>query len=260
MDSPVVRDPAKPFRVNSKNLFLTYPQCPIEKQELLDWLVELEGDHGVSWMVVAKENHKAGGTHLHVQIEYGRRRSIRDARSRFDATDENGAVYHPNIQGTRRMGDVAAYVTKDGDYCLHGISEEEFQKVCSGQKKSNPYSEVLESATYEDAVRAVKAVDPKGWINNGDRIRENLRFEYKVQNTEYQPIFDSPGPCIPTEAMHEWLDVEFIKKSRAKCLFLIGPSKLGKTHWARSIVEPHVYWKGMTNLSTWQDGTYVYPF
>lgn len=53
------------------------------------------------------------------------------------------------------------------------------------------------------------------------------------------------------EELEAWLTTEFVKKSRAKCLFLIGDSKLGKTHWARSVVQPHTYWKNMVNLDEW---------
>lgn len=55
---------------------------------------------------------------------------------------------------------------------------------------------------------------------------------------------------MPVE-LQNWLETEFVKKSRARCLFLIGPSKLGKTHWARSIIQPHTYWKSMVNLDEW---------
>lgn len=72
------------------------------------------------------------------------------------------------------------------------------------------------------------------------------------------PIFENPeGAKIPLE-VSDWVETEFVKKSRAKCLFLIGPSKLGKTHWARSLVQPHTYWKSMVNLDEWNpDGKVV---
>jgi hypothetical protein len=38
---------------------------------------------------------------------------------------------------------------------------------------------------------------------------------------------------------------------------LIGPRAIGKTLWARSL-GPHVYWAGMTDLSTWSnDANYL---
>lgn len=67
----------------------------------------------------------------------------------------------------------------------------------------------------------------------------------------YEPIFDEVQDVNTPEELKSWLELEFVKKSRAKCLFLIGPSKLGKTHWARSIAQPHTYWKTMVNLDEW---------
>lgn len=67
----------------------------------------------------------------------------------------------------------------------------------------------------------------------------------------YIPIFDDVKPVVTPPEVRDWLETEFVKKSRARCLFLIGPSKLGKTHWARSIVSPHIYWKNMVNLDEW---------
>lgn len=75
--------------------------------------------------------------------------------------------------------------------------------------------------------------------------------EFNKKFEEYNPIFDNPEPVITPPACQKWLDEEFTKQSRAKCLFLIGASKLGKTHWARSIVQPHIYWKNMVNLDEW---------
>jgi len=94
-------------------------------------------------------------------------------------------------------------------------------------------------------------MDPRSWGNNGERIRENLRYDYKRSFAPYVPIFDDIKDAYTPDSVQEWLDNEYTKKSRARCLFLIGDSKLGKTHWARSIVEPHTYWKNMVNLDTW---------
>jgi len=63
---------------------------------------------------------------------------------------------------------------------LYGVTEEEFQEVLksAGGKGAPKYAEVLNAGTYDAACEAVKRVDPRSWVNNGDRIRENLRFEF----------------------------------------------------------------------------------
>lgn len=169
------------FRVNAKNFFLTYAQCPITKEDMLAHLQELEGDK-IKWIIIAHELHQDGGSHLHVQIEYVRKRNLRNA-AWFDILD-----CHPNIQGTRRIKDVADYVLKDGDVLLHGITKEEVESLATTGKAPPKYAEVLSAGTYEAACEAVKRVDPRSWVNNGDRIRDNLRHDFTERFPEY-PIF-----------------------------------------------------------------------
>lgn len=82
---------------------------------------------------------------------------------------------------------MAEYIRKDGDYVIHGVTEEEFQRILEnpGGKAPPKYAEVLQSGTYEAACEAVKRVDPRSWVNNGDRIRDNLRFDFTERFPEY---------------------------------------------------------------------------
>lgn len=169
------------FRVNAKNYFLTYAQCTIPKERMVELLVELEGDR-IEWMVVAHELHEDGGSHLHVAIEYEKRRNIRD-QDHFDFEE-----FHPNISGTRNLKKVGEYCTKDGDYVLHGISEEKFRSLLAGSGKEPKYAEVLRSQTYEEACEVVRKIDPRSWINNGDRIRDNLKHDFVAKFPEYVTI------------------------------------------------------------------------
>lgn len=66
-----------------------------------------------------------------------------------------------------------------------------------GGKAPPKYAEVLNAGTYEDACAAVKRVDPRAWVNNGDRIRDNLRFDYVERFPEY--LCNDCWPCIIKE-------------------------------------------------------------
>ncbi len=143
-------------------------------------------------------------------------------------------------------------MTKDGHYDMHGITEEELMEV--GKKKEPAWAQVAKSTNYEAACEAAERLDPKSWFNNGERIRANLRHKFPVDMfPPYQPNFNNVEEPKTPENLQRWLDEEFTKEpgTRPKCLFMIGSSKLGKTHWARSVVDPHVYWKGMVNLDKW---------
>lgn len=90
------------FRMNAKNYFLTYAQCEVDKEDMVAFLLDLEGDK-IKWLVVAHELHEDGGDHLHVQVEYERPRNIRK-QDHFDCMG-----CHPNIQATRRIKDVCTF-------------------------------------------------------------------------------------------------------------------------------------------------------
>ena len=76
------------FRLHAKNIFLTYPQCPLPKEYALETLKQLH------WTVVqpkyirvAREEHQDGQPHLHVLIQLTGKCDIHDQRF-FDIADD----------------------------------------------------------------------------------------------------------------------------------------------------------------------------
>lgn len=53
--------------------------------------------------------------------------------------------------------------------------------------------------------------------------------------------------------MNRWLAEEFPRKSRAKCLILIGPTGTGKTSFAKSLPGHYNYFQGRWRLDSWND-------
>jgi len=53
--------------------------------------------------------------------------------------------------------------------------------------------------------------------------------------------------------MQLWIDNEFIRTSRAKCLVLIGPTGTGKTSFARSLPGRVNYFQSRWSLDEWSD-------
>lgn len=91
------------FRMNAKNVFLTYAQCGITKEAMQDYLVNLEGDR-IAWMVIAREKHADGNPHLHVQIQYEEARNVRNP-AHYDFEE-----YHPNVSATRNLKKVCVLI------------------------------------------------------------------------------------------------------------------------------------------------------
>lgn len=97
-----------PFRLNCKNLFLTYPHCEVDKELAMNMLIEKFGRGNVLYMVVAQEEHQDGDHHLHAAVLLGAKCNIRDVHY-LDLMD-----HHGNYQSTRSMKSTVRYVKKDG--------------------------------------------------------------------------------------------------------------------------------------------------
>jgi len=93
--------------------FLTYSQCPAEKEDLRDFLVGLCGEPALLW-IVARETHKDDAFHLHAYLEFPKPKRVRDPRY-FDFT-VGDKVYHPNIGTVRLRARCQIYTAKKGDY------------------------------------------------------------------------------------------------------------------------------------------------
>lgn len=96
-----------PFRINSKQLFLTYPQCNVKKEEALEYFL---GKFNVEHYVVAEEKHQNGDDHLHVYLKLKEAIDTRDCRF----ADFMG--FHGKYEGCRSTKNVIKYCTKADHY------------------------------------------------------------------------------------------------------------------------------------------------
>lgn len=95
------------FRIRSSKLYLTYPECDVEKERAFDELAKI---FDTKELLVAHELHKNGNSHLHCYIELN---------SQGEFTSPNFADifgFHGNYQGCRSAKNVLKYCTKEDDY------------------------------------------------------------------------------------------------------------------------------------------------
>jgi len=103
------------FRLNAKNFFLTYPQCPLPINTLV---TKLSGLRPATYVLVSSEQHADGTPHLHALLCLVDKYNCRNERF-FDVTCE-GRTYHPNLQAVRNLNDVRTYIIKDGNFVEQG--------------------------------------------------------------------------------------------------------------------------------------------
>lgn len=155
--TPVVQQPLKAksakkgtFRINSSQVFLTYPQCTLSKEELLDCIMKTAETIlkvSIVQYVIAQEKHEDGSPHLHAYIKFSKKID-RDGCKLFDYHG-----FHPNIESKiKSINAVKKYVKKDNNYIEYGINCAEKFKAADGKKKYIG-SELIGGARLVDVVK-----------------------------------------------------------------------------------------------------------
>lgn len=132
------------FRLKGKRLFLTYPQCAIEPAEALTQLKDkcIQMKRKLGDYIIAQEEHKEEGLHLHCYIEVDKPVDTLNARC-YDLS-LNDVVFHGNYQGVKSDEHVIKYVTKDGNFISSkDISELLAKHECRVGKKKVIGKELL---------------------------------------------------------------------------------------------------------------------
>lgn len=92
--------------------------------------------------LVAQEDHKDGGKHLHAYISLDKKINCRDPRG-FDITDDDGVEYHGHYAGARSDADVIKYCHKEGNY-ISSMSDDEIEaKIASRKSKHGVLGELI---------------------------------------------------------------------------------------------------------------------
>jgi len=138
--------------------------------------------------------------------------------------------------------------TRVSMYVEHG--ERNTANDCSDDKRSRGeiYARALAEPTYEGAMAIIAAEQPEAFCRSYCSINAALSTKKRpvqfVQELQY-------GFKLP-DAITNWLEKEFTKKERCRCLVLVGPTKLGKTAWARSLGH-HMFWRLDVNFGEWDE-------
>lgn len=216
------------FRIYAKKFAITYPQATnISKDQVFEFYKALHP----SKLIVAEEKHQDGTPHYHIALEFATRYNLRNNRE-WDIEDR-----HPNIQACRSWLQWTSYIQKEDSNCLN------FGESTTAKRD---WSDILDSATRDAFLDAVKTSKPRDYILCYDKI-VSFASTHFAEKHEYANTYDHF--CAPSECT-EWLDTEFKSRDRPKTLMICGPSRIGKTQWARSLGK-HIYMCNYFNLDQW---------
>lgn len=195
-----------------------------------------ERNENIKEYCIAQEEHKDEGKHLHAYLRLTKQLSITNQRF-FDLTieannedynenenenePEEDVTYHPNIQKVKNYAKVLNYVQKDNNF-ITNIPEKEF---------NNSWKQAVALAQSGDTTQAIKTIienNPRDYLINGTKIKENLVNLSELNVTKYsKESFNVPPDVI------NWLN----NYKNYYCLWLFGPSQIGKTSLALALFD-----------------------
>jgi len=211
------------FRSNGMNFIVTFPQCDTKKEvaaERLEqkWKEELKG------YIVCEEQHKDGTPHLHVFLQFSKRKNFKSP----DWADFIGGK-HGDYKVARSVSGSVKYVTKEGNYVAKGVDVEAYKQ--KGAKLSDKIAGMLDNGK---SLVEIKEEERGFFMLNKRKIEEYAAFidcenQKKTKLAWVPPSLD--GLTDSNKQIAEWI-CKNIRQSRifkAPQLFITGKPNLGKT-------------------------------
>jgi len=203
-----------PYQLNAKNIFLTYPQCPMP---ICRVMAGLRSKPNVAYVCVSQEKHQDGKLHLHAFVQFSVAFRTRDPK----AFDLDG--YHPNVQSCRSITKTLEYVKKDGVF-------EEFGELCQATKESvSP--ELVKSQALSLSYPEFLIWSSLNRVMYAKDIWHALRQVDVNTITEYVPKGDHIDPAF-YRLFHSQEPIP-----STKAIVMVGASGIGKTVIAKGIAK-----------------------
>jgi len=163
--------PATKFSYDGVHVFLTYPQCALEREQLRDFLLQVAPDCAY---IICRELHDDGNPHLHAYVHFGGRRRFTSDR----AFDVEG--YHPNIQKPRSGADCIKYCRKEDSTPLVSDNLRDVSESKSG------WGDLLQVCeTREQFLEGARKYFPRDYVLSLERLLFFCEWKYGREATQY---------------------------------------------------------------------------
>lgn len=214
------------FRLNAKQLFLTYPQCPLDLETVLQQLLGLLP---VSKYTVAQEEHQNGELHIHAYLLLEKKVHIRQPH-KLDLKGED-KTYHGKYEGCRSARAVDTYVKKGNKF----LTNIETSTAMSNWGKALALARENKA---KEASELLSLEHPRDMILHQTAIRNALR-------NARTPTLAAFLPIETYSTLPEW--------NKTKTLIISGPSGLGKTNLAKLLLPKACFCSHMDGLKAFDE-------
>ncbi|UDN67440.1 replication-associated protein [robinz virus RP_199] len=216
---------------------LTYAQCvDLDPFEVVNLLAGLGAE-----CIIGREAHLDGGTHLHAFVDFGRKFRSSDPTC-FDVGGR-----HPNVSPSKgRPGEGWDYAVKDADIVAGGLERPSGDPV---SRTGMDWDAAMSASSMDEFLESCLRMDAGLALRMFTQLQAYGRWRYRPEREEY---VHPRGLRLDTSRVAEltaWVgsNLGHGLGERRQSLILWGPSRMGKTLWARSLGR-HAYFGGLFSL------------
>lgn len=211
-------EPRRKFRLNCKNLFLTWPKNATPPPDVMGAILDRFGLDNISYICVSQEEHKDGDPHIHALVCLKEKCDIKNA------TDLNicAGGKQGNYQSTRKVKDVYKYVRKGGNFVEHGVFP-----LTDTEKKSSQMALALRSG---QSLEQVEEMDPGYFM-----IHQRALTSYHQFVSMKKRKMASPPPPLVISKWKTLFEVGFPREHKQKQYWIVGPPDTGKTSFIHDL-------------------------
>jgi len=180
------------FTVNSKQIFLTYPQCPLTRQHLQQFIKNKFGVHYEA-SVICQEEHEPTeddnntGLHLHAYVLLKKQKHIRNCR--FFDIEHEGQTYHPNVQSVKSKPSVIRYVCKSDMEILQDNFDVESYIESTEKKQAYGFIQAAKAIKEGKTIRELYNEAPQFVMNHKRKIEDYIQLQHKFKREKVYPQF-----------------------------------------------------------------------
>lgn len=189
------------FQFKSAQAFLTYAQCPLERDYVLDYITDKLSDLDRNPVVtidahcVAQETHEDGNFHIHAYLKFSSKLCF--TGDNFFDIKINEINYHPNITAPRSSVAVIKYVQKDKNF----IASDNIAEILN--KRS--YGTIRKDATSRtEYLNMIGTHFPRDLALNYDRLEQYSHVLFPEAKITYDNPYTS-FMNVP-EGLTNWCD------------------------------------------------------
>jgi len=221
------------FSINTKQFFLTYPQCPLSRNDLLLFLKSKLTNRYES-SVICQEEHEPTeddnntGLHLHAYICLKASYHIRNNRF-FDVTRDD-IVYHPNIQSVKSKPAVIRYVCKSDLEFLQDNFDVASYLESIEKKQAYGFIQAANSIKNGATIKDIDKEQPQFVMNYKRKIEDYVELQFKFKSEkEYPPFCPLPEQEDPNRKRYARFVNHKMTLGHQKSLWVTGITRTGKS-------------------------------